>query len=225
MRFKAQLSARTNLIQLSACGRRPLQNYLTLPRYLTASLWASLQGSESEDTCLEKLVRHAARLGLRCPLTTDFRHVSDSFLSGCQDRAEVEAPHEFWNLNCLRWQFKAEGHSWGEACRLAVACKARREEEEESPLSPSLVPGMLACFQQIRASDAMRLRKQDWRTLELAEQSSKLKCLRSELLNLLSNQASSSVCCWICSSLFQCLSDWLVRCLRQVTGFRVMPLH
>ena len=71
-RFKAQLSARTNLIQPSACGRRPLQNYLALPRYLTQSLWASLQGSEPEELRLEKLVRHAARLGLRCPTEPTF---------------------------------------------------------------------------------------------------------------------------------------------------------
>ena len=71
-RFKAQLSARANLIQPSACGRRPLQNYLALPRYLTQSLWASLQGSEPEELCLEKLVRHAARLGLRCPTEPTF---------------------------------------------------------------------------------------------------------------------------------------------------------
>ena len=70
--FKAQLSARTNLIQPSACGRRPLQNYLALPRYLTQSLWASLQGSEPEELRLEKLVRHAARLGLRCPAEPTF---------------------------------------------------------------------------------------------------------------------------------------------------------
>lgn len=51
--------------------------------------------------------------------------------------ASARAQHEFWNLNCLRWQFRAEGHNWGEACRLASACKARREEEEDSP--PRLV--------------------------------------------------------------------------------------
>ena len=71
-RFKAQLSAGTNLIQPSACGRRPLQNYLALPRYLTQSLWTSLQGSEPEELRLEKLVRHAARLGLRCPTEPTF---------------------------------------------------------------------------------------------------------------------------------------------------------
>ena len=41
--------------------------------------------------------------------------------------------HEFWNVNCLRWQFAAEGHPWGEACKLAQACKDRRAAAEESP--------------------------------------------------------------------------------------------
>ena len=42
---------------------------------------------------------------------------------------------------------------------------------------------------------------------------------------LLSNQASSSPYCQICSSFFQCLSDWLAHCLSKVAGFQVMPLH
>ena len=47
--------------------------------------------------------------------------------------ASARAQHEYWNLNCLRWQFRNEGHSWGEACRMALACKSRREEEDGSP--------------------------------------------------------------------------------------------
>lgn len=47
--------------------------------------------------------------------------------------ASARAQHEYWNLNCLRWQFRNEGHSWPEACRMALACKSRREEEDGSP--------------------------------------------------------------------------------------------
>ena len=70
--FKAQISARTNLIPPGALGRRPLQNYLALPRYLIASLWVSLQGREPDEVRLQKLVRHAASLGLRCPTESTF---------------------------------------------------------------------------------------------------------------------------------------------------------
>ena len=70
--FKAQISARTNLIPPGVVGRRPLQNYLALPKYLTASLWVSLQGREPEEVRLQKLVRHAASLGLRCPTESTF---------------------------------------------------------------------------------------------------------------------------------------------------------
>ena len=52
--------------------QKTVTNYLALPRYLTQSLWASLQGSEPEELRLEKLVRHAARLGLRCPTEPTF---------------------------------------------------------------------------------------------------------------------------------------------------------
>ena len=44
-----------------------------------------------EELRLEKLVRHAARLGFALPNGTDLCHVAGSFLSGCQDRAEAEA--------------------------------------------------------------------------------------------------------------------------------------
>lgn len=47
--------------------------------------------------------------------------------------ASARAQHEYWNLNCLRWQFRKEGHSWGEACRMALACKSRREEDGSPP--------------------------------------------------------------------------------------------
>ena len=70
--FKAQISARTNLIPPGALGRRPLQNYLALPRYPPASLWVSLQGREPDEVRLQKLVRHAASLGLRCPTESTF---------------------------------------------------------------------------------------------------------------------------------------------------------
>ena len=70
--FKAQISARTNLIPPGVVGRRPLQNYLALPKYLTASLWVSLQGREPEEVRLQKLVRRAASLGLRCPTESTF---------------------------------------------------------------------------------------------------------------------------------------------------------
>lgn len=51
--------------------------------------------------------------------------------------------HEFWNINCLRWQFVAEGHPWGEACKLAQACKDRREEAEADPRAEVPAPNRL----------------------------------------------------------------------------------
>ena len=51
--------------------------------------------------------------------------------------------HEFWNINCLRWQFVAEGHPWGEACKLAQACKDRREAAEADPRAEMPAPKRL----------------------------------------------------------------------------------
>ena len=51
-----------------ATGRRSLQDYTELPRFIPADLWNVLLGSETgRDRKLALLAQHCAKLGLRCP--------------------------------------------------------------------------------------------------------------------------------------------------------------
>ena len=51
-----------------ATGRRSLQDYTELPRFIPADLWNVLLGSETgRDGKLALLAQHCAKLGLRCP--------------------------------------------------------------------------------------------------------------------------------------------------------------
>ena len=54
--------------QVKAKGRRPLQNYVNFPMYLTQSIWlALLSGQHAPAVLIAMLAKHLANLGLRLP--------------------------------------------------------------------------------------------------------------------------------------------------------------